>query len=407
MKKMFAVILAASMLWGIPVVAAAPQVSSTDPMPAAWLDPIRVPDADAVMSVFRYDKTGRQYTLRRSSQQSTADAVCAVLKSLKAGEVVLNVPDISFIPVDRSPGDTVYELRTGDARTMRYYVDSSGFIISQRVEEGMMYQGMKFTGGNVASVISRLNSISDYENSGSLPFEMPVRLSAIDLFNYRDMTCTRILSRNLIGRVESLLEGAIDRRTASYPVTRDEYGPQFPDLHDMTLTLDDGTDLTVRLYEDGVQVLATDESLNVPRDKSYYLYGDVYDQLIRALRAHQSACSPAWLHSMDEHRITDMTLTSPNGGRSKTFRPGDREFGPLLNTVKGIAVEPLSMRERGRRSYLRDAYSIQIQLNDDTSYTVDYGPDTVEVEASGKDFVACYTLARGFRDQVLSLENLL
>lgn len=406
MKKLFAVVLAASMLWGIPVIAAAPQASSTDPMPAAWLDPIRVPDADAVMSVYRYDKTGRQFTLRRSTRQSAADAVCAVLKSLKAGEVVLNVPDISFVPVDRCPGDTVYELRTGDARAMRYYVDSSGFIISQRVEEGMMYQGMKFTGGNVADVISRLNSISDYENSGSLPFEVPVKLHSIDLFNYRDMTCTRILSQSLIRRVEDLLADTADPRAASYPVTRDEYGPQFPDLHDMTLTLDDGTDVTVRLYEEGFQVLATDESLNAPRDKSYYPDQSVYEQLIRALRAHQSACSPAWLHSMDEHRITDMTLTAIDG-RSKTYRPGDREFGLLLSAVKSIAVEPLSMQERGRRSYLRDAYTIQIQLNDDTSYTVDYGSDTVEVEGSAKDFVARYTLARGFGDQALALENLL
>lgn len=408
MKRMLSIAVTAVMLCGLPVFAAAPQQSSGEVMPAAWLDPIQVPEAQTVQSVFRYDKAGRGYSLRRSTEQSTADAVCAVLNSLKAEEVLLNVPDISYIPAERAPGDTVYEVRTGDAQAMRYYVDKAGtFLISQRVEAGMMYQGMKFTGGNVADVISRLNSITSYENTGSLPFGMPLRLEAINLYNYRDMTCTRILSRDLISRVEDLLNIVVDPQERSRPVSQSDYGDQFRDLHDMTLILQDGTRLTVRLYEEGVIVFGTEENLNVPKEQSYYTDKPVYDQLIGLLRAHQSACSPAWLYGLDPYRITGITLTGPDGAQSKTFRPGERDFDYLWGEVQGITVEPLSFQERARRSYPEGGYTIRIELNDDTVYVVDYGTDTVEVEAAGKEYVASYKLARGYRDGTRYLERLL
>lgn len=400
------------MLCGAPVHAAQTSrasASEAETMPASWLDPIRVPEAASVQAVFRYDKAGRNRgTLRRSQQPAAASAVCGILNSLKAGEVVLNVPEMSFIPADRAPGDVIYELRYGDAMSMRYYVDTGGqFIISQRVEQGMMYQGMKFTGGNVNDVIARLNAFSDYEDSGDLPFGMPVALKSIELYNYRDMTCTRILGHDTLRRAEALLDVAVDPGETAYPVYTEDYGPQFSDLHDMTLVFRDGTDLTARLYEDGVLVLETDEALNAPTEKSYYPDRPVYDQLVNMLRASQSACAPAWLYSMDEHRISSVTLTAPDGGQSRTFYPGEKQFDQLLDTARGVTVEPLSLAKLSRRSYPEGAYAIRFDLNDDTVYTMDYGTEIVEVEATGKDFVASYKLARGYSNDPRYLESLL
>lgn len=397
MKKFFTLFLAAALLCGTPIHAVSPEALSNGAMPAAWLDPIRVPQSDSVMAVYRYDKIGR--TLRRGGG-TIAEAVCSALGDLKAGEVVLNVPDISFIPVDRCPGDTVYELRTGDARAMRYYV-SGDSIISQRIEEGMMYQGMAFTGGNTPEIAARLNALSGYEYAGEQPFEIPAALSAIELYNYIDLTCTRILSGQVIRRAQDLL--ALAWNPGETGRISDE---RFRDIHEVSLVLEDGTDLTMRLYTDGVELPATEESVNVPRDKVYPLDRAVYNELINTLRTHQSACAPAWLYSMDPHRITAMTLTAPDG-RERNFTPGGQDFTTLLDTVLGITVEPLGLQKLSRRTYPDDAYAIRIAFNDDRVYTVDYGPDSVQIEASGMDFVAGYTVARGFRDGVRILDGLL
>lgn len=388
MKKLLSVIMALA-LCATPVFAA--ETPERETMPAAWLDPIRCPKKDTVTAIYRYDKMEGE--IDWTSGKPTIDTICDLLGNMKAQEVILNVPDVSFVPVRRTPGEVILELRTTDGVAMRYYLENGGTIISQRIEEGMMYQGMKFIGGNTAQTVQRLREVTGYQMQGETALELPILLKDIYLYNYRDMTCTRIIKKLAKTEVEDSLYSLFDTKNRCSDNTA--LGERLIDVHDLVLTLEDGTDVTVALYEKGAQVLQQTDSLNAPESVVYEFPTTPYRHLQSILRYNQSACTPIWLYAMPQDRITAISLTDMQSKRSVTLHPGDADYDMLLEISTGLVVEPLSMEKLTRRSYPDTGYEIKFTLNDDNVCTVNFTADTVEVEHSAKEYIAAYHPAKG------------
>lgn len=342
--------------------------------------------------------------MRRSTKESTVNSVCSILNSLKAGESILNEEAIP-------KSDITFELRLGKGSAMRYYLysqnanSSQDKIISQLIENGTKYQGMGFTGGNVSDVISRLSKVSGFEDTGFPPFKMSMDISEIRLFNYRDHTCTKVEWPDTIKQVESTMTSIVKNGAA--PSSTADLGALITDFQDMMLLFKDGTRLTTRLYEKGVQVEVSTMSMNAPQEQLYYVNSSEYEKLLAALRRSQGPCTPEWLNILDTDMVTSIVVMNPSGGKTKTFEPGSTNFQYLVDSLLDVAVEPLSMTERTKRSGLKDSYTIQIVQNNDVVYIVDLNTAAVEVEGSDRSYVASYKLVKGYSDATKFLKGLM
>lgn len=367
------------------------------------IEPIRVPDAASVMAAYRWEGDN----LYRSQKQETTVSIINTLKTLKDGDVVLNIPNIK-------PADMIIEMRIGNEDSVRYHIYSKKLgsradqIIYQKVEDGLCFQGMGFTGGNIADVISNLSKITSYESKGDMPFTMTADIKEIYLLRMGDLTTTKIGLADSVKYIQSLFNVLLGDLYGKMPISSEnELGKPLTDITDVMLELKDGTRFTFTLYEKGIKTIKTERSLNVPVAKIYRVDADIYAKLLAAMRQNQSACSPLELSTMDVHQILSIEVMNPSGTKMMTYKPGQKAFDSLVDELQGIVVQPLSLKQQPLKNQLMEAYNLRIVLNNDDVYSVNCNKTRLEVSSSTSKYASTYTLADGFNDSTIYFESLL